>query len=212
MGVFVYDIISSHGTWGDANLVLILYAIRLWAVLVAFVRLDERPLRWIFSVLRIIASTSFGRRTLELSCMTIPTEKPHYASERVGLKVQSCRTTYTKYLLQPLITIQRIINFLVYISLQSFPIFFLWKLCFMRQNFRSVIQPPTPATTLYPPFENFTKLLELESESWDSDHWGFGQLTALSLWVPALLDLFCILLCNHTITNPGFEHDNQLIL
>jgi hypothetical protein len=213
MRVFVHDIIPSHGTWGDANLLLISWMIRLWAVLVAFLRLDVRPLRWMFSIIRVMASTSFGRRTLELSCMTIPTDKTQYASEKVCLKVQSCRTTYTKYFLQPPIRIQGILNFLVYVSLQAFPIFFLWKLYFMQQNIRSVIQPPTPATTLYPPFADFTKLLGLESDSWDSDHWGFGQLTALSLWVPALLDLFYILLCKHTIlTNPGFEHDNQLIL
>jgi hypothetical protein len=54
------------------------------------------------------------------------------------------------------------------------PFFFLWKMRWLRRHVRSIIQPPTPANTLYPEYANLTETMTKQSENWSSDECSFG--------------------------------------
>jgi hypothetical protein len=82
---------------------------------------------------------------------------------------------------------------LIYIAIQILPLYLLWRIYWLRRHVRSILQPPTPSQILYPAFANATKLLEDEKDNWDLDNWSFGQILAMSLCFPALLEAVYIL-------------------
>ncbi|KAI5792119.1 hypothetical protein FPQ18DRAFT_305417 [Pyronema domesticum] len=77
---------------------------------------------------------------------------------------------------------------LIYVVIQILPLYLLWRIHWLRRHIRTILKDPTPETILYRPFANATKVLEEERQSWDLDNWSFGQILAMSLWFPALLE------------------------
>lgn len=81
----------------------------------------------------------------------------------------------------------------IYIAMQALPLYLLWRIYWLREHVRNILQPPPPSGIVYPAFANATKLLEEEKANWDLDNWTFGQILAMSLWFPALLEAAYIL-------------------
>ncbi|KAI5820204.1 hypothetical protein BZA77DRAFT_301799 [Pyronema omphalodes] len=83
---------------------------------------------------------------------------------------------------------------LIYVAMQALPLYLLWRIYWLREHVRNILQPPPPSGIIYPAFANATKLLEEEKANWDLDNWTFGQILAMSLWFPALLEAAYILI------------------
>jgi hypothetical protein len=98
------------------------------------------------------------------------------------------------YITSIVVILFKIIYGIVYITIQALPLYHLWRIRWLRRHVRSIIQPPTPETTLYAPFANYTEVLAAEAKNWDNDDWSFGQILTLSLWFPALLEMLYILI------------------
>jgi hypothetical protein len=77
--------------------------------------------------------------------------------------------------------------------MQALPLYLLWRIYWLREHVRNILQPPPPSSIVYPAFANATKLLEEEKANWDLDNWTFGQILAMSLWFPALQEAAYIL-------------------
>lgn len=99
---------------------------------------------------------------------------------------------------------------IIYIYLQALPLYYLWRIRWMRRHVRSIIQPPSPSNILYPPFADLQSSLAEELNNWDNDDWSFGQILTLSLWSPALLEFFYILIGKSRTLAHYEYHANKL--
>lgn len=83
----------------------------------------------------------------------------------------------------------------IYIAIQALPVYYLWRIRWIRAHFRAMMQPPHVPGSVYPPSEDLENVLTIESKDWDSDEWSFRQILTLSLWCPALLEILYIMIC-----------------
>lgn len=87
-----------------------------------------------------------------------------------------------------------ILNNMVYIGNQFLPLYLLWRIRWIRLHVRTIIKAPETGAVMFQGVEGYKDAFKQEERSWDNDDWNFGQLLALSLWFPALLELVYILI------------------
>ncbi|KAI5788726.1 hypothetical protein FPQ18DRAFT_307414 [Pyronema domesticum] len=77
--------------------------------------------------------------------------------------------------------------FFVWAWNQFLPLYLLWRIRWMRRNIRSAIHDYLQQVKLTAPgsYANVAAV-----ETWDNDEWTFGQVLSMSLWFPALLEMF----------------------
>jgi hypothetical protein len=87
-----------------------------------------------------------------------------------------------------------ILNNIVYVGNQLLPLYLLWRIRWIRLHIRTIIKAPEAGAVMFEGVEGYKEAFKQEERSWDNDDWNFGQLLALSLWFPALLELVYILI------------------
>ncbi|KAI5809161.1 hypothetical protein BZA77DRAFT_362083 [Pyronema omphalodes] len=77
---------------------------------------------------------------------------------------------------------------LVWIWNQFLPLYLLWRIRWMRHNIGSAVNDYIAYTAQ---IENRRIRVNAgEFEKWDDDKWTFGQVLSMTLWFPALLEMF----------------------
>lgn len=187
VATFLYEIISyrtdagiQFGSWIICVVALFMTFIRQWTTNYAS-RTSTKSLQALLQFLRIQSTTeNHANATITLNTEAQPTIQP-------SSQTRSRVIRYFTILFQTHYVV-------IYICLQALPVYYLWRMWWMRRQIRSIIQPPAAtADILYPPFANFTFSIAEASKTWDNDNWSFGQILTLSIWYPPLLEFLYML-------------------